>query len=137
MGVGGDYTIKVKAELDGKDIQDQLNKLSEKAKVDFGDGAKKFGEETENTTKKVKTLQDIGKLAFNRVAVAVFDKAVSAAMNAVSDMVSNVFELDAALTEYRKVSDLSGASLDNFVDKAYEAGATVARTGTEMVEAAT
>lgn len=137
MGVGGNYTIKVKAELDGNEIQEQLNKLSKNAKIDFGDGAKKLGEETEETTKKVKSLQDIGRLAFNRVAVAVFDKAVSAAMNAVSDMVSNVFELDAALVEYRKVSDLSGESLDNFVNKAYEAGSTVARTGTEMIEAAT
>lgn len=137
MGVGGNYTIKVKAELDGNEIQEQLNKLSKNAKIDFGDGAKKLGEETEETTKKVKSLQDIGRLAFNRVAVAVFDKAVSAAMNAVSDMVSNVFELDAALVEYRKVSELSGKSLDNFVDRAYEMGKSVAYTGKEMIQSAT
>lgn len=57
--------------------------------------------------------------------------------NAIVDMVHEVEELDSALVELKKVTDLEGESLNKFVDEAYEAGATVAKTGTEMVEAAT
>ena len=55
----------------------------------------------------------------------------------IKDMISQVKELDDALTEFKKVSDLSGEALDRYVDKAYEMGKTVAKTGTEMIEAAT
>lgn len=48
-----------------------------------------------------------------------------------------VKDMDDALTEYKKVSDLTGDSLDDFVQKAREVGSTVARTGTEMIEATT
>ena len=53
------------------------------------------------------------------------------------DMVKNVYELDGALTEFKKVSELSGKGLEQYTDQAYKAGKTVARTGTEMIEAAT
>ena len=58
-------------------------------------------------------------------------------MNGVRDMVSQVKELDDALVELQKVTDLEGESLENFIDDAYAAGQTVAKTGTEMIEAAT
>ena len=57
--------------------------------------------------------------------------------NAIVDMVHEVEELDAALVELKKVTDLEGDSLERFIDDAYEAGRAVAKTGTEMVEAAT
>ena len=47
----------------------------------------------------------------------------------IKSMVDQVFELDAALIEFQKVSDLSGASLDNYVDRLSEMGLTVGRTG--------
>lgn len=57
--------------------------------------------------------------------------------NAIIDMIHEVEELDSALVELKKVTDLEGESLNKFIDEAYKAGATVAKTGTEMVEAAT
>lgn len=57
--------------------------------------------------------------------------------NAIMDMVEEVEELDEALVELQKVTDLEGESLEKFIDNAYEAGETVAKTGTEMIEAAT
>ena len=54
-----------------------------------------------------------------------------------ADMVQNVFELDSALTEFKKVSNLTGKELERYTDQAYKAGRETARTGTEMVEAAT
>lgn len=57
--------------------------------------------------------------------------------NGIKDMIVQVKELDDALVELQKVTDLEGKSLENFIDDAYEAGRTVAKTGTEMVESAT
>lgn len=161
MAAGGQYIIRVQGTLDDKKIRAQLEALEKGVKLNFGeaekgskntannlddisqktkeasDGVKKYGENVENSGKKTSKLAQLSQLAFNRVAVSIFDKAVGSAMNAVGDMVSNVFELDAALTDYRKVSDLSGASLDKFVDKAYEMGKSVAYTGKEMIQSAT
>ena len=58
-------------------------------------------------------------------------------VHAIRDMINEVVELDGALVELKKVTDLEGASLQIFTKEAYEAGANVAKTGTEMVEAAT
>ena len=55
----------------------------------------------------------------------------------IRDMINEVVELDGALVELQKVTDLNGASLDEFTKRAYEAATTVAKTGTEMVNAAT
>ena len=50
-------------------------------------------------------------------------------VHAIKSMVSEVKNLDDSLTEFKKVSDLAGDSLDRYVKKAYEAGETVAKTG--------
>lgn len=56
---------------------------------------------------------------------------------AIKSMVSEVKNLDDSLTEFKKVSDLAGDSLDRYVKKAYEAGETVAKTGRQVIEAST
>lgn len=58
-------------------------------------------------------------------------------INTIKDMIQEVTELDSALTELRKVTDLEGESLQNFTKNAYDAAEAVAKTGTEMVQAAT
>lgn len=55
---------------------------------------------------------------------------------AISSMIDTVSGLDASIVELRKVTDLTGDSLDAFVTKAYNVGAQVARTGQEVVDAA-
>lgn len=52
-------------------------------------------------------------------------------------MIGQYAELDSAITEFVKVSDLSGKALDTYVDKLAQMGTTVARTASEMVEGAT
>ena len=58
-------------------------------------------------------------------------------INTTKDMIQEVTDLDSALIELQKVTDLTGASLKNFTQGAYDAAEAVAKTGTEMVEAAT
>ena len=85
---------------------------------------KGFGAETLNVTKKV--------IQFGAVTAV-----IRGVTSGLGDMVQNVFELDAALTEYKKVSDLTVKGLEKYTDQAYKAGRETARTGTEMIEAAT
>lgn len=59
------------------------------------------------------------------------------AKQAISEMVSNVIDLDNHLVELQKVTDLEGESLTAFTKKAYEAGEGLAKTGTEIIDAAT
>ena len=47
----------------------------------------------------------------------------------ISSIVDQVFEMNDALTEFQKVSDLTGASLDTYVEKLTQMGDEVARTG--------
>lgn len=58
-------------------------------------------------------------------------------VSGIKDMISQVKELDDSLVELQKVTDLEGESLKKFTDDAYAAGETVAKTGTEMIDAAT
>ena len=59
------------------------------------------------------------------------------ALTAVQAMVDEVRTLDASVTEFKKVSDLTGVSLDSYVTKLGEIGKETARTTAEMVDAAT
>lgn len=58
-------------------------------------------------------------------------------VNGIKSMVTEVKNLDDSLTELKKVTDLEGNSLDQFTKKAYVAGESVAKTGNEMIQAAT
>lgn len=58
-------------------------------------------------------------------------------INTTKDMIQEVTDLDSALVELQKVTDLTGVSLKKFTQDAYDAAEAVAKTGTEMVEAAT
>jgi len=80
---------------------------------------------------------NIGKAAksfFTFMSIATVTQTV---VNGIKAMVNEVVSLDASLTELKKVTDLEGNSLDEFTKKAYVAGKTVAKTGNDMVQAAT
>ena len=62
---------------------------------------------------------------------------LSTAKQAISEMVSNVIDLDNHLVELQKVTDLEGESLTAFTKKAYEAGEGLAKTGTQIIDSAT
>lgn len=76
------------------------------------------------------TTLKVAKFAASTALIGAFTAAISGAFQAVK-------EFDDALTEYKKVSDLSGDSLDNYTKKLGEMGAEVGRSRAQMVEAAT
>lgn len=67
----------------------------------------------------------------------VITKIITGFTTACREAVNVVKEFDTALTEFKKVSDLSGDSLDSYTQKLGELGSAVARTRTQMVEAST
>lgn len=162
--MGNNYQVRVEAVLDAKQLRSQLKSLEKgtKLKIDTSgikgakDDVKKFGDTVSQTTsssgKGVQTMgkqfkglktyitdgaKSLGSIAKQRVAFLAMTDVVSGAAQGIKAMVGSVFELDASLTEMKKVSDLNGASLDAFTKKAFDVGTATARTGTEAVNAAT
>lgn len=64
-------------------------------------------------------------------------KIIQETVKAIKKMSEAVCELDADLTEFNKVADLSVDQLEKFADKAYESASEIGRTGQDMIEAAT
>ena len=125
--MASNYSIIVGAELDLKKIKEQLKEVASNG-VDLKvHGAAQGKKEIDDVTKSTRQLNEAGQdleLTFN-VAHEVFSKFLSV----VKDMAGQVYELDAALTEFKKVSDLSGSALDDYVDKLSQLGQAVGRTG--------
>lgn len=121
------YSVIVGAELDLKKIKEQLKEVARNG-VDLKvHGAAQGKKEIDDVTKSTRQLNEAGQdleLTFN-VAHEVFSKFLSV----VKDMAGQVYELDAAITEFKKVSDLSGSALDDYVDKLSQLGQEVGRTG--------
>ncbi len=97
-----------------------------------------IGKEAEKSTKKVKGLgAETLHVTKKVIQFGAITDVIRGVTTGLGDMVQNVFELDAALTEFRKVSNLTGKELEKYTDQAYKAGRETARTGTEMIDAAT
>lgn len=54
---------------------------------------------------------------------------LNACIDTIKSFAEQTFEMDSSLTDFKKVSDLSGDSLDQYVNKLQDLGSTVARTG--------
>ena len=123
------YSILVGVELQTSDIQKQLDSATKKAKIKLDDN------DVKKAASSLSDLNDVAEetdLTF-QAANEVFRRSIEI----LSQMASQVYELNAAIIEFQKVSDLSGEELNDYIDKLSDMGSAVARTGSEMVEAAT
>ena len=118
------WKINVGVKLDTSKIQSDLNKALQ----------------SKSTTVKVRTDGSMSKLAgeTNRLnqstqdvinTYQVFSQILNKSVEAIKSMASATIELDSAMTEFKKVSDLSGESLDSYVNNLTKVGQSVARTG--------
>lgn len=62
---------------------------------------------------------------------------ISKTIQGIKSMVNAVREVDSSLVELQKVTTLTGDSLAQFTDKAYQVGAQLGRTGKDVIDAAT
>ena len=118
------WKINVGVKLDTSKIQSDLNKALQ----------------SKSTTVKVKTDGSMSKLAGETDKLnqstqdvintyQVFSQILNKSVEAIKSMASATIELDSAITEFKKVSDLSGKSLDSYVNNLTKVGQSVARTG--------
>lgn len=126
-----DFTILARVKLDASDIQKQLDDAGKKVRdiqikvrTDGTDSAQRGLEDIGDSADKAAKSVDNLNLTFN-VANEVFQ----VAREVVGDLVQEVYTLNDAMTEFKKVSDLRDGQLDAYVDKLSELGKQVGRTG--------
>ena len=143
--MASNFSILVDVELQAQKskLQAQLDKLTKgtKIKIDTGD-LSQLSKTSRDASVGVKDLKDASKEAGETAADMVLSYQAANAIlrktiDIVASMTEQVYTLDNSITEFKKVSDLSGQSLENYVDKLSQMGQQVARTGSEMVDAAT
>lgn len=92
----------------------------------------------EDTDKKARRLgQTFGNIVVKVTKFYLASLPVRAVQTAIRETIESVKEFDSALTEFKKVSDLSGKALDDYALKLEKLGELTARTRTEMVQMAT
>lgn len=118
---GSAWNVQVGIKLDTGDIEAQLKKH-------------KYTLDTKTATAGLRQVNAAGQdinMTFN-AANMIFSRSVAA----IKAMVNQTYELNSSMTEFKKVSDLRGEGLDNYVEGLTQAGKTVSRTGSDMVNAA-
>ena len=129
--------VNVKAEgiTDLKVANTTMTKLTDsvgntRVEIDkFNSSGQKLGTTIKNSSKEVNTLgQDflntLGKVAKFGAVTAI----IGAFTTAITESIKTVKDFDDALTDFKKVSDLSGESLTEYTEKLGTLGETVART---------
>lgn len=110
------YSILVDVDFSTSQIQQKLRQAAQNTKINFDVDSGSIDQAT-------KAAENLG-LTFQEANLI-----MSRSLDIITSMVDEVYALDSSLTEFKKVSDLSGASLDNYTSKLSEIGKTVARTG--------
>ena len=128
MASNADYSILAKVVLDLGGIQKQLNNASKGVKFNIDSG----GVATATTQ-----MNELGDATDKAGAAAVsaysnwyqYYMVLQQVINVVESLAEQTFTLDASMTEFKKVSDLTGSALDSYVEKLTKTGKAVARTG--------
>ena len=110
------YSILVDVDFSTSQIQQKLRQAAQNTKINFD-------VDSGSIDQAAKAAENLG-LTFQEANLI-----MSRSLDIITSMVDEVYALDSSLTEFKKVSDLSGASLDNYTSKLSEIGKTVARTG--------
>lgn len=136
MAKGYNYGILVGVDLDvkGSQIQKQLDEYTKGKNIKISteiEGTEKVEKLKEASDRAVESAENLG-LSYH-VASQILNKSIEA----IGAMVEEVYKLDDALVEFQKVSDLSGGSLDKYVDGLSEVRDSVARTTVELLQGAT
>lgn len=145
------FQILVNAILDAKNIQAQLDKISQKyatMKVGIDVDTSKLNDALsglkglkvgfdDTSTSAEKTSQSIGDIFTKVSKFGGVTLVINELRQSLMEGVDAVRELDAAVTEYKKVSDLTDEGMKSFVSIAREMGLEVGKSATEFIEAGT
>lgn len=132
------YYISAQVKVDTSTIQTQLNaikdqtlnvKVNTTGVAEATKGVDGIGDATKTAAKSVKNLgsdfvSTLGKVTKFAAVTAI----IGAFTTAITESIKTVKDFDDALTDFKKVSDLSGESLTEYTEKLGTLGETVART---------
>lgn len=94
--------------------------------------------EVENAAKGAKEhTQGLSDIASKFSRWQIIGDVIHGVKNGIQDMVEQVFELDASLTELDKVTDLTKEGLQGLADDAFEVGEKIGATGKNVIDATT
>ena len=111
--MASEFKIRAKVQLDLNDIQSQLDSI------------------------KGKTIHLNADTQGFELSLSVANALMRECIGLIDSMVEEVYDLDKAIVEFKKVSELRDSGLEDYVDTLSELGQVTARTASEMVEAAT
>lgn len=135
------YNIVVGVDFVQGDVQKKLDEIQSKLKplalkIDMADvkaQADEISKSLDNVTDGTKNADDAAK------DLGISYQAANAILRTTTDiiesMVDQVYELDSAMTEFKKVSTLDGQGLEDYKQQLAEIGKTVARTGKPKCQA--
>lgn len=124
-----------------QDIQDKVNNMDPTNIGETSREVNNFARECQNASGQASGLRGALQDAFGGLGnyLARFTSSmfiISKAIQGIKSMVSAVKEVDSSLLELQKVTSLTGSALDEFTDKAYKVGASLGRTGSDVIDAA-
>lgn len=139
MPVNKNYSVTLTGMLDTKQVEAKIKELeSKKHNIKFEVDEKGF-KDTANAAESMSKAVDKANNSVNDgiLTFAAANMILNKTVDAISAMTQEVFALDSAMTDFKKVSDLSGESLKEYSGKLSTMGKEVARTSAEMLTAAT
>ena len=110
------YSILVDVDFSTSQIQQKLRQAAQNAKINFD-------VDSGSIDQAAKAAENLG-LTFQEANLI-----MSKSLDIITSMVDEVYALDDSLTQFKRVSNLSGEALENYKEKLSEIGKTVARTG--------
>lgn len=131
MANNTDFSILARVVLDVSDIQKQLNNAAKNIKdVSIKVNADGAGAAQQQLGGVASSLGDVDRAANDGMLTwQQYREMLDVATDAIKSFADQTYEVDAALTNLRKVTDLQGESLNNYVQGLTSAGKDVARTG--------
>ena len=117
------WAIRVGVDLDTTDLQTQLNNATKGTKLNLDTA------EASTNLGSLKTDFDLTYQMANNL--------YTMATNAIKAMVDEIYTIDRALVEFKKVSDFRGNDLEQYSKDLTKSGRDVARSTSDMIEAAT
>ena len=116
------YSILVDVDFNTSQIQQKLQNAAKNTKVNIDVNSSGIDQAA-------KSAENLG-LTFQEANLI-----MSKSLDIITSMVDEVYALDDSLTKFKRISSLSGASLENYQAKLSEIGKTVARTGKPKCQA--
>lgn len=116
------YSILVDVDFSTSQIQQKLQNAAKNSKINFN-------VDSGSIDQAAKSAENLG-LTFQEANLI-----MSKSLDIITSMVDEVYALDDSLTKFKRISSLSGASLENYQAKLSEIGKTVARTGKPKCQA--